>query len=244
METPHQHVAILIIGNEVLSGRTREANAWLAAQNLFDVGCKLGEVAIVADDQSMIVQTLQRLRKQYDAVITSGGIGPTHDDITMLAVADCFDVPLLEHEDTIALMLAYYGQDALSEGRRRMARLPHGAVPIICEHSIAPGAHIGHVYVLAGVPHIFASQLAAVLVDFKGKQVFIRQEIEVALAESTFAAALGKIQERYPSMDIGSYPARCGNEPCGKICVSGVDEAVIIQVLDEIKQMLKDVKKS
>ncbi|MDX8384181.1 MAG: competence/damage-inducible protein A, partial [Ghiorsea sp.] len=160
--TPHQTAAILIIGNEVLSGRTREANAWFAAGALFKAGCKLGEVAIVPDIKDNIINTLQRLSQTYDAVITSGGIGPTHDDITMQCVADCFDVPLLEHAETVQLMGDFFGQDAFNAGRRRMARLPHGSQPVICEQTIAPGAKIQNVYVFAGVPDIFASQLMAV----------------------------------------------------------------------------------
>jgi molybdenum cofactor synthesis domain-containing protein len=238
-KAPHQSVAILIIGNEVLSGRTREANAWFAAKTLFDVGCKLSEVAIVADIKEQIVSTLQRLHQTYDAVITSGGIGPTHDDITMQSIADSFNVPLLEHTETITLMTDFYGSDALTESRRRMARLPQGAKPIICGQSICPGALLNNVYVFAGVPHIFASQLESVLGDFGG-QAFIRQEIEVALAESSFAAELSDIQSQHPDIEIGSYPARCGNKPVGKICISGIDSKKIKQAQNQIEQMLKD----
>ena len=237
---PHQSVAILIIGNEVLSGRTREANAWFAAKSLFDVGCKLSEVAIVADIPQQIITTLQRLHQSHDAVITSGGIGPTHDDITMQSVADAFDVPLLEHADTIKVMTDYYGEDALAEGRRRMARLPDGAKPILCEQSICPGAHINNVYVFAGVPHIFASQLESVLDHFNTGQGFIRQEIEANLPESSFAKALADIQQQYPDIEIGSYPGRCGNQPTGKVCISGTDEVKIAEVTQKIEQMLKD----
>ena len=238
-KTPHQTVAILVIGNEVLSGRTREANAWFAADTFFKIGCKLSEVAIVPDVHDIIVSTLKRLHHDYDAVITSGGIGPTHDDITMQCVADSFDVPLLEHQDTIKLMTDFYGEAALTEGRRRMARLPQGAKPIICEKSIAPGAFIHNVYVFAGVPHIFESQLLAVLDDFKGDKAFIRQEIEVQMAESKFAADLGKIQTQYPHIEIGSYPGRCGNAPCGKICISGTEENEIQEVMEVILLMIK-----
>lgn len=239
-KAPHQNVAILVIGNEVLSGRTREANAWYAADAFFNVGCKLSEVAIVPDEHKIIVSTLKRLHQQYDAVITSGGIGPTHDDITMQSIADCFDVPLLEHDDTIQVMIDFYGEVALTEGRRRMARLPKGAQPVICEQSIAPGALINNVYVFAGVPHIFESQLQAVLEDFKGDKAFIRHEIEVKLAESKFAAELGVIQEQYLDIEIGSYPGRCGKDPCGKICVSGTDETTIQRALSTINEMLKE----
>lgn len=240
---PHQSVAILIIGNEVLSGRTREANAWFAAKSLFDVGCKLSEVAIVPDIQDKIVSTLRRLHQQYDAVITSGGIGPTHDDITMQSVADAFDVSLLEHTDTLQMMTDYYGADALTKGRRRMARLPDGAKPIICEKSICPGAFINNVYVFAGVPHIFASQLTSVLGDFQGI-AFHRIEIEANHPESSFAQELSEIQAQHTAIEIGSYPGRCGNQPTGKICVSGTDEVQIAQVKKIIEQMLKDKQKT
>ena len=241
--SPHQSVAILIIGNEVLSGRTREANAWFAAQTLFDVGCKLSEIAIVPDIHQQIVTTLQRLHQQYDAVITSGGIGPTHDDITMQSVADAFDVPLLEHADTIQLMTNFYGEEALTEGRRRMARLPDGAKPILCDQSICPGAWIENVYVFAGVPHIFASQLESVLTHFSTGNVFIRQEIEANLPESSFAQELSDIQAQHADIEIGSYPGRCGNQPTGKICISGMDEKRIASVKNQIQQMLKDKQK-
>ena len=238
--TPYKTAAILVIGNEVLSGRTREANAWFAAKTLFSAGCKLGEVAIVPDIKEAITSTLHRLKNSHDAVITSGGIGPTHDDITMQCVADSFDTPLLEHSETIQLMTDFYGAEALTEGRRRMARLPEGAKPIICEQSIAPGAHIGNVYVFAGVPHIFESQLLSVMGDFTNSAPFIRHEIEVAVAESSYAAKLGDIQHRFPELEIGSYPHRCGSKPCGKICISGTDQAMIKNAAEVIEEMLKD----
>ncbi len=236
---PHQNIAILIIGNEVLSGRTREANAWFAAQKLFEVGCKLSEVAIVPDIHDVIVATLQRLHQQYDAVITSGGIGPTHDDITMQSVADAFGVPLLEHTDTIQLMMDYYGEDALTPSRRRMARLPQGAKPIICEQSICPGAWINNIYVFAGVPHIFASQLESVLDHFNTGQGFIRQEVEANLPESSFAQELATIQAQYPDIEIGSYPGKCGRQPTGKICISGINTAQITEAVQKVQNMLK-----
>ncbi len=236
----HKTAAILIIGNEVLSGRTRDKNGWFAAQKLFEAGCKLSEVVVVADVAEQIIGSLQRLHKQYDAVITSGGIGPTHDDITMQSVADSFNVPLLEHADTIKLMRDYYGDDALTEGRRRMARLPQGATPVICEQTIAPGALIQDVYVFAGVPHIFESQLNSVLSDFKGAKTFIRHEIDVALAESVFASDLAAIQKQNPELEIGSYPGRCGKEPNGKICISGIDKVNIQLATQAIEQMIKE----
>ncbi|MDQ6955972.1 MAG: molybdopterin-binding protein [Mariprofundaceae bacterium] len=232
----HQTAAILIIGNEVLSGRTREANAYLAAQRMFERGCKLSEIVIVPDIKEDIIHSLNRLRQRYDAVITSGGIGPTHDDITMDAIAESFEVSLLEHQDTIAKLHEYYGDD-INQGRRRMARLPDGAEPIICEKSFMPGAHIGNVYVLAGVPEIFASQLETFLHDFGGKP-YVRHEIEVNIPESLFAKALSDIQEQFPTVEIGSYPRLCGKKACGKICISTQNQSLLSQVIVVVQQML------
>lgn len=236
----HQTAAMLVIGNEVLSGRTREANAWLAAQKLFAKGCRLAEIAIIPDMQEIIVETLNRLRHSYDTVITSGGIGPTHDDITMQSVAAAFDVELIEHRYIVQLMTDRYGEDGMNEGRRRMTRVPRGARLIRCEKSIAPGAHIGNVYVLAGVPDIFASQLETILPDF-GDTPFMRREIEVNMAESLYARQLADIQQQYPDVEIGSYPSRCGAKAAGKVCLSSQDEARLQQAADAVAAMLKTV---
>jgi len=233
----HQTAAMLVIGNEVLSGRTREANAWLVAQKLFERGCKLAEISVVPDQHEAIISTLNRLRTQFDAVITSGGIGPTHDDITMESVADAFGVGLIEHRFIVQAMTEHYGKDGLNDGRRRMTRVPEGTQLIRCEKTIAPGAHIGNVYVLAGVPDIFASQLDAILNDF-GDTPFHRQEIEVALPESMFAAGLEAIQLQFDDVEIGSYPGRCGPKPCGKICLSSQHPERLQLALGLVSEML------
>jgi len=233
----HQTAAMLVIGNEVLSGRTREANAYLAAQQLFERGCKLAEIAVIPDVDTAIVSTLNRLRKQFDAVITSGGIGPTHDDITMESVARAFEVDLIEHRFIVQAMQEYYGHEGLNEGRRRMTRVPATASLIRCEKTIAPGARVDNVYVLAGVPDIFASQLDSILDDF-GSVPYQRREIEVALPESLFAAGLAAIQKQYDDVEIGSYPGRCGPEPCGKICLSSQNPQRLQQAVDDVGAML------
>ncbi len=234
----HQTAAMLVIGNEVLSGRTREANAYLAAQKLFERGCKLAEIAVVPDLDDAIVTTLNRLREQFDAVITSGGIGPTHDDITMESIARAFDVDLIEHKFIVQAMTEYFGNEGLNDGRRRMTRVPATASLIRCEKTIAPGACIENVYVLAGVPDIFASQLDSILDDF-GTVPYQRREIEVALPESLFAAGLTEIQQQYTDVEIGSYPGRCGPDPCGKICLSSQNPKCLQQAVSDVETMLK-----
>ncbi|MFQ5345253.1 MAG: competence/damage-inducible protein A [Mariprofundus sp.] len=234
----HQSAAMLVIGNEVLSGRTREANAWLAAQELFSRGCRLAEIAVIPDVDEAIVSTLNRLRNQFDAVITSGGIGPTHDDITMESVAKAFGVELIEHRFIVQAMQEYYGNEGMNDGRRRMTRVPATASLIRCEKTIAPGAHIDNVYILAGVPDIFASQLESILDDF-GSTPYQRHEIEVTLPESLFAAGLTAIQQQYDDVEIGSYPGRCGPDPCGKICLSSQNPERLKQATADVESMLK-----
>lgn len=237
----HRTAAVLVIGNEILSGRTREANAYLAAQMLFASGCRLSEIAVVPDEMERIVTALNRLRREAEAVITSGGIGPTHDDITMQAVASAFGVDLVEHDAVIELMRKHYGDAGLNPGRRRMARVPKGAELIRCQKSPAPGCRIGNVYVLAGVPDIFAQQLQGVLHDF-GEQPFSRREVEVALPESIFADELAEVQRRFPYVQIGSYPSRCGSKPHAKICLSGQDGAQLDRVEAAVTAMLEKLQ--
>ncbi len=236
----HQTAAILVIGNEVLSGRTCEANAYLAAQKLFDCGCKLGEIVVVPDDADAIISSLNRLRKQFDAIITSGGIGPTHDDITMESIAAAFNVGLIEHRYIVQLMTEHYGEDGMNDGRRRMTRVPEGARLIRCEKTIAPGAHLDNVYILAGVPYIFASQLESILADF-GHTPFTRHEIDVELPESTFSNQLREIQAFYADVEIGSYPGICGPSPKGKICLSSQHPEQLQRAVAEVTAMLKAI---
>ncbi len=239
-KTKHQTAALLIIGNEILSGRTRDANAWLAAERLFQQGCRVTEIVVVPDEQTMIVQALQRLCISVDAVITSGGIGPTHDDITMDCVAEALHAPLQEYDDVIALMHQRYGEQAINEGRRRMACLPTGSQMIVCQESIAPGAHIQNVYVLAGVPTIFAAQLAVILADF-GSQPFLRQEIIVHLPESIFAKELAAVQAAHPDVEIGSYPTHCGAKASGKICLTTQSKNQLIAAQKSVETMLATI---
>ena len=236
----HQNAAILVIGNEVLSGRTREANAYLAAQSLFERGCKLAEIAIVPDVDTAIISTLNRLRSQYDAVISSGGIGPTHDDITMQSIAQAFHVPLIEHRFIVQAMTEYFGHEGMNEGRKRMTRVPDGASLIRCDQTIAPGAQIENVYILAGVPYIFASQLASILDDF-GDTPFLRMEIDVSLPESLFSTPLASLQKQFDDVEIGSYPGRCGPDPVGKICLSSQDKRRLTQASIMVEDMLKNL---
>jgi molybdenum cofactor synthesis domain-containing protein len=233
----HQTAAILVIGNEVLSGRTRDANAWLAAKRLFENGCRLQEIAVVPDHLDAIAESLNRLRRHADAVITSGGIGPTHDDITLEAVAAAFGIPLVEDGAIVRIMAERFGPEGLNESRRRMAMMPEGAQLIRCDKTIAPGAHIDNVYVLAGVPEIFASQLDTILPEFGGTP-YMRREIEVPIRESLFAHELESIQRQFSDVEIGSYPSHFTHPPAGKICLSGRDAMRLEAAESAVRAML------
>jgi len=239
----HQTAAILVIGNEILSGRTHELNAHLAAQRFFDWGCRLQEIIVVPDVESRIVAALNQLRHGYDAVITSGGIGPTHDDITMQAVAVAFGVPLHENADIIKAMIERFGTEKLNSARRRMAVVPEGAKLIRCRLTPSPGIRLGNVYVLAGVPDIFADQLEVIAQDFGGEPR-LRREIEVSLPESLFAKALSDLQARYSDIEIGSYPGSCRPPYSGKICLSGSDAQRLDEVFAEVGGMIKSLQEA
>ena len=194
---PQPSAAILAIGDELLSGRTRDANINYLATWLTERGVALREARIVSDDEAAIVDALNTLRAQFDYVFTSGGIGPTHDDITADSVAAAFGVACVENPDALALMENYYaarGED-LTPARRRMARMPEGAQLIRNSVSGAPGVAIENVFVMAGVPRIFRAMLDAVEGEIKGGGVIISQAITAAgLPESRLAEPLAIIQ--------------------------------------------------
>ncbi|MDX8411024.1 MAG: molybdopterin-binding protein [Mariprofundaceae bacterium] len=239
----HQTAAILVIGNEILSGRTHELNAHLAAQRFFDWGCRLREIIVVPDVESRIVAALNQLRHASDAVITSGGIGPTHDDITMQAVATAFNVPLHEHAGIIKAMAERFGMEKLNPARRKMAVVPEGASLIRCRRTPSPGIRLENVYVLAGVPDIFAEQLEVIAEDFGGKPM-LRREVEVSLPESLFAKPLADLQTSYPDIEIGSYPGSCRPPYSGKICLNGSDVQRLDAAFAEICGMIDSLREA
>lgn len=201
--------AILAIGDELLSGRTRDANIGYLAAWLTDRAIALKEARIVADDEAAIVEALNALRASHDYVFTSGGIGPTHDDITYGAVAKAFGREVIEHPQALAMIRAWYearGEEA-TPARRRMALMPEGAELILNPVTGAPGVKIGNVFVMAGVPGIFKGMLTAVeTVLERGVQIHSRAVTALRLPESRLADQLLAIQNALTGVSIGSYP--------------------------------------
>lgn len=200
--------AMLVIGDEILSGRTRDSNLHYLAGELTRHGIRLMEARVVADDHMAIIDAVNDLRSRWDHVFTSGGIGPTHDDITADAVAAAFEVAISHRPDAMALLQAHYdraGQE-FNAARQRMARIPDGAALIDNPVSTAPGFTIGNVHVMAGVPRIFEAMVASVLPRLTGGAPLLSQSLRVERGEGEIAADFGALAVEFPALSMGSYP--------------------------------------
>ncbi|MBD3679918.1 MAG: competence/damage-inducible protein A [Rhodobacteraceae bacterium] len=205
---PNPTAAILVIGDEILSGRTRDANMHYLANELTHRGIALKEVRVVSDDRDAIVAAVNALRTTYDNVFTSGGIGPTHDDITADCIAAAFGVGIDVRDDARAILEKRYSElgHEMNEARLRMARIPDGAALIDNPVSGAPGFSIGNVHVMAGVPQIFQAMVASVLPKLTGGAPLLSQSIRINRAEGEIAGPLSKLASDFPDLSIGSYP--------------------------------------
>ena len=198
--------AVLIIGNEILSGRTQDANLHYLAGRLNQLGIRLLEARVVPDIEERIVAALNELRASHDYVFTTGGIGPTHDDITSEAVAKAFGLPIGENPAARAMLEAYYPTGALNARRLRMARTPEGARLIENPVSGAPGFQVENVFVLAGIPEVMQAMFGALSHRLTGGAPLLSRTIVAELPEGRMAAGLGAIQAAHPEVEIGSYP--------------------------------------
>jgi molybdenum cofactor synthesis domain-containing protein len=200
--------ALVVIGDEILSGRTQDRNVAQLATWLNDQGIRLAEVRIVADDSAAIGAAVNALRTSHDYLFTTGGIGPTHDDITVDAIAAAFGVPVVVHPEARRILEDYYRgrPGGLTEARLRMARVPDGAELIANPSSGAPGVKLGNLYILAGVPHIAASMIEALTGTLEGGRPMVSVTIGARAAESDVADLLRETEASHPRVAIGSYP--------------------------------------
>src|SRR5579864_8518619 len=200
--------ALVVIGDEILSGRTQDKNVAQVATWLNDQGIRLAEVRIVPDDSARIGEAVNALRDVHDYLFTTGGIGPTHDDITVDAIAAAFGVPVIVHPEARAILEDYYRDRAggLTEARLRMARVPEGAELLRNPSSGAPGIRMKNVYTLAGVPGIAQSMLHALTGTLEGGQPIVSVTVGARAAESDVADLLRETEEAHPGVTIGSYP--------------------------------------
>lgn len=235
---------MLAIGDELLSGRTRDKNIGHLASALTLQGIELKEVRIVSDEQDDIVAAINELRLRYDYVFTSGGIGPTHDDITADAVAVAFGVSIDHDPRAMKLLSEYYASRDIeyTKARQRMARLPNGAGLIDNPVSIAPGFILGNVHVMAGVPSIFQAMLEGLLPNLQGGSEMISQAVECPHGEGVIGEALGEIQTAHSKTSIGSYPKFDGKTYSTQIVVRGRDKTLIDAAMIDIKSMLATIQ--
>jgi len=197
---------VLIIGNEILSGRTQDTNLAYIATGLNSVGVTLKEARVIPDIPEAIIGTVNEVRAKFDYVFTTGGIGPTHDDITSECVAKAFGVAWTLHPEAHRIFLDHYKPGELNEARLRMAHTPEGASLIKNAVSRAPGFRMANVFVMAGIPRVMQAMFDAVKHDLKGGRPMLSRTVSCHLAEGVVAKGLGEIQGRYPDLDVGSYP--------------------------------------
>jgi molybdenum cofactor synthesis domain-containing protein len=198
---------LIVIGNEVLSGRTQDSNVRYLATRLGEIGIPLREVRIIPDVAETIIRTVNEVRARFDHVFTTGGIGPTHDDITSESIAAAFGVPWEPHPEAWKLLEAYFGPGAFNPARQRMATMPRGARLIDNPVSVAPGFSIGNVHVFAGVPRIMQGMFEALAPRLAGGPPVIARAVHArALPEGRLAADLAALQAAHPEVEIGSYP--------------------------------------
>lgn len=230
--------AMLVIGDEILSGRTREANAYHLAGQLGQVGIDLREIRVVPDDHAVIVDAVRALSAAHTHVFTSGGIGPTHDDITADAVADAFGVGVEVRDDARAHLQAAVGHGrTLTDAHLRMARIPHGAELIANRISGAPGFRIGNVHVMAGVPAIFVAMLDAVLPRLESGRPVISDELRFEVGEGRIAEPLRDLAAAMPELSIGSYPFRDGAVFGTNIVVRGTDATLVREAMERLREI-------
>ena len=231
--------AVLVIGDEILSGRTQDTNTNTIARFLAALGVDLKEVRVVADVEDEIVAALNALRARYGFVFTTGGIGPTHDDITADAVAKAFDVGIGYHPEAYALLEARYPPGEFNDMRKRMARIPHGAALIKNSISTAPGFHLGNVYVMAGVPMVMRAMLEAIAPELPRGIVVTSVTLSAEIPEGTIAPGLLEIQNANPEVAIGSYPFYSEKGPGAQLVTRGRDVAAVERAAQAIEALVK-----
>lgn len=231
--------AMLVIGDEVLSGRTRDANMYHLAGQLTQIGIDLQEVRVVSDNPDAIISAVRALANGFDHVFTSGGIGPTHDDITADCIAQAFGQSIDVRADARAILAAHYAKSGseLNQARLRMARIPQDATLIDNPVSAAPGFTLGNVHVMAGVPSVFQAMVESVLPTLTGGAPLISATIRVHRGEGDIAAPLAQLASRFPMLSFGSYPFQKDGIYGANLVVRGTDHDQVQDASAQLTQM-------
>ena len=236
---PNPTAAMLVIGDEILSGRTRDANAHHLAQELAKVGIDLHEIRVVRDAPEAIEHAVRTLSAAHDHLFTSGGIGPTHDDITADCVAAAMGAPIDVRDDARAILQAHYDRSGteLNAARLRMARIPEGATLIDNPVSAAPGFTLGNVHVMAGVPSIFTAMVASVLPTLTGGAPLLSQTLRIERGEGDLAGPLADLAQEFDDLSFGSYPFQQNGAYGSNIVVRGTDGARLDAAIGRLRSL-------
>ena len=219
--------ALIIIGNEILSGRTQDKNLSYLANWLNEIGIQLSEVRIIRDEEGIIIETVNYLRKTYNYVFTTGGIGPTHDDITSLSIARAFNVDLEINDKALSILKEYYKDSELTDARMKMTMMPKGAELVDNPISRAPGFKMENVFVMAGIPLIMQGMLEGARHYLKGGDVIKSSSVDVFTPESNVAEELAQLQNKFPNVEIGSYPFSKENKFGTSLVLRSKDEELL-----------------
>jgi len=232
--------AVLVIGDEILSGRTPDRNINYIATHLTRIGIRLREVRVVADDEPAIVDAVNALRKSHDYLFTTGGIGPTHDDITADAVAKAFGVPIEHDPRAVELLKAYFARRGIeaTSARMRMARIPHGAELVTNIVSVAPGFMIGNVIVLAGVPDIMQVMLDDVTPRLRTGAKMLTETIQLYRPEGEVADLFAAHQKTFPDVAMGSYPSFAEGRISTQLVLRSTDSSLLTNAREELERVL------
>ncbi len=230
--------AVVIIGNEILSGRTQDTNLRDIALSLGQWGIRIAEARVIADVETTIVTVVNELRAKYDYVLTTGGIGPTHDDITAQSIARAFGVPLVEHPHIAALLRQRAASPEIMAARMRMALVPQGAQLIENSTGGPPGFYVDNVYVLAGIPVVMRAMLATLGSKLRGGAVLQSRSVTAYLGESAIADPLARLQQAYPMVEIGSYPFDRDGRYGTTLVLRCADAALLEEATEQLKAII------
>ncbi|MBI1362984.1 MAG: competence/damage-inducible protein A [Proteobacteria bacterium] len=232
--------AVLLIGNELLSGSVKDANLAYIAERMTELGIHLRECRVIPDEVDVIVETVNVLRAKHTYVFTTGGIGPTHDDITTACVAKAFGVKVYRDQSVVDTFKKHYG-DRANEATFRMCDFPEGAELVHCKSTPAPGFRMGNVYVMAGIPRIMQDMLDTISPNLQKGRPIVSHSYTAFTRESRISAPFEALQKEFPQLELGSYPQSIDNQPAVKLVARGDDADAVVKAGDKIRDLLKDI---
>ena len=238
MVNSEKTAGVIIIGNEILSGRTQDSNLSYLGKRLDALGVQLTEAIVIPDQEIIIIDTVRNFHERFDYIFTTGGIGPTHDDITSQSIAKAFNVKLEQNPDAVAKLEQYYEPGRINAARLKMANIPRGGILIDNPVSGAPGFQIENVFVLAGVPIIMEAMFEGIIDRIKGGAPILTASVATNIGESILASGLTELQDKYPDITIGSYPFFKRGKLGVNLVFRSTSSGKLIELNNDIKHLI------